>query len=90
MACLMLNNRKKHLEPVLVLDLHMSKDQGSRREHWGCQHEDASTWDGDNDQDDDHLVAADHGQPALHPQHTDLGQGQDDPLQVQSSLHLLQ
>ena len=52
--------------------------------------EDASTRDGDNDQDDDHLVAADHGQPALHPQHPDLGQSQDDSLQVQPSLHLLQ
>ena len=35
---LMSSNKTEHLEPVLVSDLHMSKYQGSRREHWGCQH----------------------------------------------------
>lgn len=89
-------SEKEHVEPVMVSDVHRLGGQSWRFDLWGGSRiEDAPSRDGRGDPGGGHLVAGAHGQPALHPQHPqhqhqDLGQGQDDPVQVQPLLPLFQ
>lgn len=82
-------SENEHVEPAMVSDLHRLEGQDWRFELWGGSRiEDAPSRDDGGDQGGGHLVAGAGGQPALHPQHPDLGQGQDDPVQVQPLLPL--
>ena len=85
-------SESKQIEPAMVSDLHRLKLKGWRFEIWGgpSRFENATSRDDGGDPGGDHLVAGAHRQPALHPQHPDLGQGQDDPVQVQPLLPVLQ
>ena len=80
----------EQIEPEIVSDVHRLK--GFRFEIWGrpSRFENAASRDDGGDPGGDHLDAGAHRQPALHPQHPDPGQGQDDPVQVQPLLPMLQ
>ena len=84
-------SESEQLEPAMVSEIRRLEGQGWHFEIWGgSRKEDAPSRDVGGDPGGGRLVAGAHGQPALHPQHPDLGQGQDDPVQVQPLLHLFQ